>query len=153
MLSTNMMWHSDLDSSDVVSWKLLMKDSIFTTQTRITTSPGPSFLIFLVFSVLLHLHHHHLLIHEYNNHKQEPTNNNQEYQDILYQDFFIYIHIYIWMIKEIKINGWNNKILDHGNVKYPQSNDPKCTKKYFLYFIVGASGSGKTYLLSKPLKT
>jgi DNA replication protein DnaC len=50
------------------------------------------------------------------------------------------------MIKEFKITGWNNDILDNGNVKYPQSNDPNAPKNYFL---VGARGSGKTFLLSK----
>lgn len=57
------------------------------------------------------------------------------------------------MIKEIKINGWNNKILDHGNVKYPQSNDLNAPKNYFVSLFVGARGSGKTFLLSKLLKT
>ena len=45
------------------------------------------------------------------------------------------------MIKEIKINGWNNKILDHGNVKYPQSNDTNAPKNYFVSLFVGARGS------------
>ena len=27
------------------------------------------------------------------------------------------------MIKEIKIAGWDNKLLDNGKVVYPQSND------------------------------
>ena len=41
------------------------------------------------------------------------------------------------MIKEIKINGWNNKILDHGNVKYPQSNDLNAPKTIlYLYLSV-----------------
>ena len=57
------------------------------------------------------------------------------------------------MIKEIKITGWNNDILDNGNVKYPQSNDPNAPKNYFLSLFVGARGSGKTFLLSKLLKT
>jgi len=57
------------------------------------------------------------------------------------------------MIKEFKITGWNNDILDNGNVKYPQSNDPNAPKNYFLSLFVGARGSGKTFLLSKLLKT
>ena len=40
------------------------------------------------------------------------------------------------MIKEIKINGWNNKILDHGNVKYPQSNDPNAPKNIFYILLL-----------------
>ncbi len=58
------------------------------------------------------------------------------------------------MIKEIDINGWNNKILDHGSVKYPQSNDLNAPENYlYLYLSVLVSReSGKTFLLSKLLK-
>lgn len=57
------------------------------------------------------------------------------------------------MIQEVKIDGWNNKILEHGDVRYPQSKDQHAPKNYFLSLFVGARGSGKTFLLSKLLKT
>ena len=57
------------------------------------------------------------------------------------------------MIKEIKITGWNNELLDNGKVVYPQSNDTNAPRNYFLSLFVGARGSGKTFLLSKLLKT
>jgi len=57
------------------------------------------------------------------------------------------------MINEININGWNNKVVNHTKVEYPQCNDEGAPKNYFVSLFVGARGSGKTYLLTKLLKT
>jgi hypothetical protein len=57
------------------------------------------------------------------------------------------------MINEINIKGWDNKIIDHPKVVYPQCNDSGAPKNYFVSLFVGARGSGKTYLLTKLLKT
>jgi len=57
------------------------------------------------------------------------------------------------MINEININGWNNKVVNHTKVVYPQCNDEGAPKNYFVALFVGARGSGKTYLLTKLLKT
>jgi len=57
------------------------------------------------------------------------------------------------MINEININGWNNKVVNHTKVVYPQCNDEGAPKNYFVSLFVGARGSGKTYLLTKLLKT
>ena len=57
------------------------------------------------------------------------------------------------MINEININGWNNKVVNHPTVIYPQCNDEGAPKNYFVALFVGARGSGKTYLLTKLLKT
>ena len=57
------------------------------------------------------------------------------------------------MINEININGWNNKVVNHPTVIYPQCNDEAAPKNYFVSLFVGARGSGKTFLLTKLLKT
>ena len=57
------------------------------------------------------------------------------------------------MISETDINEWNNKIVKHGKIVYPQSLDPNAPQNFFLALFVGARGSGKTYLLTKLLKT
>jgi hypothetical protein len=57
------------------------------------------------------------------------------------------------MINEINIKGWDNKIIDHPIVVYPQCNDSGAPRNYFVSLFVGARGSGKTYLLTKLLKT
>jgi hypothetical protein len=57
------------------------------------------------------------------------------------------------MINEINIKGWNNDIVNHPKVVYPQCNDSGAPKNYFVSLFVGARGSGKTYLLTKLLKT
>ena len=35
------------------------------------------------------------------------------------------------MIEEIKINGWDNKFIKYGKVKYPQSLDKNTPQNYF----------------------
>ena len=58
------------------------------------------------------------------------------------------------MINEININGWNNKVVQHKKLIYPQCNDDEgAPKNYFVALFIGARGSGKTYLLVKLLKT
>jgi hypothetical protein len=57
------------------------------------------------------------------------------------------------MINEININGWNNKVVTHPKLVYPQCNDDGAPRNYFVALFVGARGSGKTYLLTKLLKT
>ena len=57
------------------------------------------------------------------------------------------------MINEINIKGWDNKIVNHPKVVYPQCNDSGAPRNYFVSLFVGARGSGKTYLLTKLLKT
>ena len=57
------------------------------------------------------------------------------------------------MINEININGWNNNVVAHPKLVYPQCNDIGAPKNYFVALFVGARGSGKTYLLTKLLKT
>ena len=57
------------------------------------------------------------------------------------------------MINEINIKGWDNKVVNHAKVIYPQCNDEGAPKNYFVSLFVGARGSGKTYLLTKLLKT
>ena len=57
------------------------------------------------------------------------------------------------MINEINIKGWDNKIVNHPKVVYPQCNDSVAPRNYFVSLFVGARGSGKTYLLTKLLKT
>jgi len=57
------------------------------------------------------------------------------------------------MITEITIKGWDNKIINTPKVVYPQCNDEGAPKNYFVALFVGARGSGKSYLLSKLLKT
>ena len=57
------------------------------------------------------------------------------------------------MISETDINGWNNKMVKHSKVVYPQCLDSNTPQNYFLALFVGARGSGKTYLLTKLLKT
>ncbi len=57
------------------------------------------------------------------------------------------------MINEININGWNNKVVAHPKLVYPQCNDDGAPRNYFVALFVGARGSGKTYLLTKLLKT
>jgi hypothetical protein len=57
------------------------------------------------------------------------------------------------MINEITIPNWNNNIVSHSKVIYPQCNDEGSPKNYFVALFVGARGSGKTYLLTKLLKT
>lgn len=56
------------------------------------------------------------------------------------------------MINESNINGWDNKVVNHAKVVYPQCNDEGAPKNYFVALFVGARGSGKTYLLTKLLK-
>ena len=57
------------------------------------------------------------------------------------------------MITELKINGWDNKIVENGKVEYPQTLDQEAPKNYFVGIFCGARGSGKTFLLTKLLKT
>jgi len=57
------------------------------------------------------------------------------------------------MINEININGWNNNMVAHPKLIYPQCNDEGAPKNYFVALFIGARGSGKTYLLTKLLKT
>jgi predicted AAA+ superfamily ATPase len=57
------------------------------------------------------------------------------------------------MINEININGWNNKVVAHPKLVYPQCNDEGAPRNYFVAIFAGARGSGKTYLLTKLLKT
>jgi Cdc6-like AAA superfamily ATPase len=57
------------------------------------------------------------------------------------------------MINEININGWNNKVVTHPKLVYPQCNDDGAPRNYFVAIFAGARGSGKTYLLTKLLKT
>ena len=57
------------------------------------------------------------------------------------------------MINEVNINGWDNKIINTPKVIYPQCNDEGAPKNYFVALFVGARGSGKSYLLTKLLKT
>jgi Cdc6-like AAA superfamily ATPase len=57
------------------------------------------------------------------------------------------------MINEINIKGWNNNVVNHPKVVYPQCNDSGAPRNYFVSLFVGARGSGKTYLLTKLLKT
>ena len=57
------------------------------------------------------------------------------------------------MINEININGWDNKVVTHPKLVYPQCNDDGAPRNYFVALFVGARGSGKTYLLTKLLKT
>ena len=57
------------------------------------------------------------------------------------------------MINESNINGWDNKVINTPKVIYPQCNDSGAPKNYFVALFVGARGSGKTYLLTKLLKT
>jgi hypothetical protein len=57
------------------------------------------------------------------------------------------------MINEININGWNNNVVKHPKLIYPQCNDEGAPRNYFVALFVGARGSGKTYLLTKLLKT
>jgi Cdc6-like AAA superfamily ATPase len=56
------------------------------------------------------------------------------------------------MILETSINGWNNKIVQHKQITYPQTLDENTPKNFFLAIFCGSRGSGKTYLLSKLLK-
>ena len=44
-------------------------------------------------------------------------------------------------------------MVNHAKVVYPQCNDEGAPKNYFVSLFVGARGSGKTYLLTKLLKT
>jgi hypothetical protein len=57
------------------------------------------------------------------------------------------------MITEQRLTGWDNKLLPFGNVKYPQTLDNNAPKNYFVSIFCGARGSGKTFLLTKLLKT
>ena len=57
------------------------------------------------------------------------------------------------MISETKINEWDNKLIKYGKVKYPQSLDENTPQNYFLAIFCGSRGSGKTFLISKLLKT
>ena len=57
------------------------------------------------------------------------------------------------MISETNIEGWNNKMVKHNKVIYPQTLDENTPKNYFLAIFCGSRGSGKTYLLTKLLKT
>ena len=57
------------------------------------------------------------------------------------------------MINEIAIKGWDNNVVSHSKVIYPQCNDDGAPRNYFVALFVGARGSGKTYLLTKLLKT
>ena len=57
------------------------------------------------------------------------------------------------MINEININGWNNNVVAHPKLVYPQCNDDGAPRNYFVALFIGARGSGKTYLLTKLLKT
>ena len=57
------------------------------------------------------------------------------------------------MITEINIPNWDNKIVSHSKVEYPQCRDEGAPKNYFVALFCGARGSGKTHLLCKMLKT
>jgi hypothetical protein len=55
------------------------------------------------------------------------------------------------MINEIPIKGWDNKIVSHSKVIYPQCRDGGTPQNYFVALFCGARGSGKSFLLSKLL--
>jgi hypothetical protein len=57
------------------------------------------------------------------------------------------------MINEIPIKNWDNEMVKTSKVVYPQCLDEGAPKNYFVALFVGARGSGKTYLLTKLLKT
>ena len=57
------------------------------------------------------------------------------------------------MINESNINGWDNKVINTPKVIYPQCNDSGAPRNYFVAIFCGARGSGKSYLLTKLLKT
>ncbi len=57
------------------------------------------------------------------------------------------------MINEIAIKNWNNNVVAHPKLVYPQCNDDGTPRNYFVSLFIGARGSGKTYLLTKLLKT
>jgi hypothetical protein len=57
------------------------------------------------------------------------------------------------MINEIAIKGWDNNVVSHSKMIYPQCNDDGAPRNYFVALFTGARGSGKTYLLTKLLKT
>ena len=57
------------------------------------------------------------------------------------------------MISETKIIGWDNHMVHHNKVIYPQSLDQNVPQKYYLSLWVGARGFGKTYLMTKLSKT
>jgi hypothetical protein len=56
------------------------------------------------------------------------------------------------MINEIPIKGWDNKVVSHSKVVYPQCKDEGAPQNYFKAIFAGATGSGKSFLLSKMLK-
>ena len=56
------------------------------------------------------------------------------------------------MINEIAIPNWNNKIVPHSKVIYPQCKDEGAPQNYFVGFFSGNRGSGKSFLLTKMLK-
>ena len=51
------------------------------------------------------------------------------------------------------LENWNNKLVKFSKVVYPQSLDSNTPQNYFLAIFCGARGSGKTFLLTKLLKT
>ena len=57
------------------------------------------------------------------------------------------------MINEILVKNWDNKVVQHPKLIYPQCNDEGAPRNYFVAIFAGARGSGKTYLLTKLLKT
>ena len=56
-------------------------------------------------------------------------------------------------IIEKPLENWNNKLVKFSKVVYPQSLDSNTPQNYFLAIFCGARGSGKTFLLTKLLKT
>jgi Cdc6-like AAA superfamily ATPase len=63
------------------------------------------------------------------------------------------MHTYIQIIYTYVFKNWDNKVVEHPKVIYPQCNDSGAQHNYFVSLFVGARGSGKTYLLTKLLKT
>ena len=57
------------------------------------------------------------------------------------------------MITEVPVRGWDNKIVSHSKVEYPQCRDDETPRNYFVAIFAGARGSGKSFLFSKLLHT
>ena len=57
------------------------------------------------------------------------------------------------MITEVPVKGWDNKVVGHSKVVYPQCKDDETPSNYFVAIFAGARGSGKSFLLSKLLHT
>lgn len=57
------------------------------------------------------------------------------------------------MIIESDIKGWDNKIVNNNKVIYPQTLDNESPCNFFLSIFCGSRGTGKSYLITKLLKT